>query len=66
MFRPWREEDLDQLVALCNAHDSAIDPEFEDSSVEEIREELTGFYDEVKAEVFEEDGVITDLITAQV
>ena len=66
MFRPWREQDLGQLVALCNAHDSAIDPEFEDSSVEEIREELTGFYDEVKAEVFEEEGVITDLVTAQV
>lgn len=66
MFRDWREEDLGQLVALCNAHDSAIDPEFEDSSVDEIREELNGFYDEVRAEVFETDGVITDLVTAQV
>ena len=66
MFRSWKPEDLDQLVALCNAHDSAIDPEFEDSSVEEIKEELGGFYDDVLAEVFEVDGVITDLVTAQV
>ncbi|NCV37453.1 MAG: hypothetical protein EBW70_05490, partial [Actinobacteria bacterium] len=66
MFRPWREDDLEQLIALCNAHDSAIDPEFEDSSAEEIREELNGFYDEVMAQVYEEEGVITDLVTAQV
>ena len=65
-FRPWREEDVPALVRLCNAHDSAIDPEFEDSSEEEIRDELTGFYDEVLAEVFEQDGEITDLVTAQV
>jgi len=50
MFRPWREDDLEQLIALCNAHDSAIDPEFEDSSAEEIREELNCFYFEVKAQ----------------
>ena len=65
-FRPWRDEDVPALVALCNAHDSAIDPEFEDSSEEEIRDELNGFYDEVFAEVFEQDGEITDLVTAQV
>jgi len=66
MSRDWRESDIDQLVALCNAHDSAIDPEFEDSSAEEIKEELRGFYDEVMAQVFEDKGVITDLVTAQV
>ena len=66
MFRNWKDSDLDELVALCNAHDSAIDPEFEDSSVEEIKEELGGFYDEVMAQVFEENDVITDLVTAQV
>ncbi len=65
-FRKWTEEDVPQLVKLCNAHDSAIDPEFEDSSEEEIRQELKGFYEEVMAEVFEEDGVITDFVTAQV
>lgn len=65
-FRPWKEQDLAEIVKLCNAHDSAIDPEFEDSSAEEIREELNGLYDEVFAEVFEQDGVITDLVVAQV
>lgn len=65
-FRPWTEEDVATLVALCNAHDSAIDSEFEDSSEEEIREELSGFYEEVFAEVYEQDGVISDLVTAQV
>ncbi|MEY2825800.1 MAG: hypothetical protein RLZZ122_164, partial [Actinomycetota bacterium] len=65
-FRPWKEQDLAEIVRLCNAHDSAIDPEFEDSSAEEIREELNGLYDEVFAEVFEQDGVITDLVVAQV
>ncbi|MFY8027133.1 MAG: hypothetical protein ACOVMF_04295, partial [Aquiluna sp.] len=65
-FRPWTEQDLAEIVRLCNAHDSAIDPEFEDSSAEEIREELNGLYDEVFAEVFEQDGVITDLVVAQV
>lgn len=66
MFRDWRDSDINQLVALCNAHDSAIDPEFEDSSVEEIKEELGGFYDEVMAKVYEDNGLITDLVTAQV
>ncbi len=65
-FRAWQESDVAQIVKLCNAHDSAIDSEFEDSSEEEIRQELTGFYDEVFAEVFEEDGIITDLVSAQV
>jgi ribosomal protein S18 acetylase RimI-like enzyme len=65
-FRAWQEQDVPEIVKLCNAHDSAIDSEFEDSSEEEIREELTGFFDEVFAEVYEEDGVITDLVTAQV
>lgn len=65
-FRAWREEDVPEILRLCNAHDSAIDPEFEDSSEEEIREELKSFYEEVMAEVFEEDGKITDLVTAQV
>lgn len=65
-FRPWREQDVPALVALCNAHDSAIDPEFEDSNEEEIRDELNGFYDDVFAQVFETEGVITDLVTAQV
>jgi len=65
-FRAWQEKDVAEIVRLCNAHDSAIDPEFEDSAEEEIREELTGFFDEVFAEVYEEDGVITDLVTAQV
>ena len=65
-FRPWREEDVPQIVALCNAHDSAIDPDFEDSSEQEIRDELNGHYGEVFAQVFEEQGVITDVIAAQV
>ena len=65
-FRAWQEKDVAEILKLCNAHDSAIDPEFEDSSEEEIREELKGFFDEVFAEVYEEDGVITDLVTAQV
>jgi ribosomal protein S18 acetylase RimI-like enzyme len=65
-FRAWQESDVAQIVKLCNAHDSAIDSEFEDSSEEEIRQELTGFYDEVFAEVYEEDGIITDLASAQV
>ena len=65
-FRAWQESDVAQIVKLCNAHDSAIDSEFEDSSEEEIRQELTGFYDEVFAEVYEEDGIITDLVSAQV
>ncbi|MFZ9744320.1 MAG: GNAT family N-acetyltransferase [Aquiluna sp.] len=65
-FRAWQESDVAQIVKMCNAHDSAIDSEFEDSSEEEIRQELTGFYDEVFAEVYEEDGVITDLVSAQV
>jgi ribosomal protein S18 acetylase RimI-like enzyme len=65
-FRKWTEEDVPQLVKLCNAHDSAIDPEFEDSSEEEIRQELKGFYEAVMAEVFEEEGLITDFVTAQV
>lgn len=65
-FRPWLEEDLPAIVALCNAHDSAIDSEFEDSSQEEIQEELQGFYDQIFAEVFDADGQITDLVTAQV
>jgi mycothiol synthase len=65
-FRAWQESDVAQIVKLCNAHDSAIDSEFENSSEEEIRQELTGFYDEVFAEVYEEDGIITDLVSAQV
>ncbi len=65
-FRAWQESDVAQIVKLCNAHDSAIDSEFEDSSEEEIRQELTGFYDEVFAEVYEADGIITDLVSAQV
>ncbi len=65
-FRAWQESDVAQIVKLCDAHDSAIDSEFEDSSEEEIRQELTGFYDEVFAEVYEEDGIITDLVSAQV
>jgi ribosomal protein S18 acetylase RimI-like enzyme len=65
-FRAWQESDVAQIVKLCNAHDSAIDSEFEDSSEEEIRQELTGFYDEVFAEVYEEGGIITDLVSAQV
>ncbi len=65
-FRAWQESDVAQIVKLCNAHDSAIDSEFEDSSEEEIRQELTGFYDEVFAEVYEEDGITTDLVSAQV
>ena len=36
-FRNWHEKDVAEIVKLCNAHDSAIDPEFEDSSEEEIR-----------------------------
>ena len=37
-FRPWTECDVSQIVALCNAHDRAIDPDFEDSSEQEIRD----------------------------
>jgi ribosomal protein S18 acetylase RimI-like enzyme len=65
-FRPWREEDVPEIVALCNAHDSAIDPDFEDSSEQEIRDELAGLYDAVFAEVFEEGGKIMDVVAAQV
>jgi ribosomal protein S18 acetylase RimI-like enzyme len=55
-----------EIVRLCNVHDSAIDAEFEDSSEEEIREQLRGLHDEVFAEVYEDAGVITDLVAAQV
>lgn len=65
-FRAWTEQDVPAIVKLCNAHDSAIDPEFEDSSEEEIREELRGFYEEVMAEVYEHDGVITDFVAAHI
>jgi len=65
-FRAWTEQDVPDILRLCNAHDSAIDPEFEDSSEQEIREELRGFYDEVMAEVYEEEGVITDFFASQV
>jgi len=65
-FRPWTECDVSQIVALCNAHDRAIDPDFEDSSEQEIRDELAGTYGEVFAEVFDLAGVITDVVAAQV
>ena len=65
-FRPWREDDVPEIVALCNAHDNAIDPDFEDSSEQEIRDSLNGLYEDVLAEVFEQDGTITDLVVVQV
>lgn len=66
MFRPWVETDVPQIVNICNEHDRAVDPEFLGSSEEEVRDELAGFYEEVFAEVFEEHGMITDFIAAQV
>ena len=65
-FRPWQEKDVPQIVALCNAHDNAIDPDFEDSSEQEIRDSLVGIYDDVFAQVYEDTGRITDVLMVQV
>ena len=66
MFRPWQEGDFQQIWNICNLHDQVVDPEFAGVAEEEIRDELNGFYDEVFAEVYETDGLITDLVTAQI
>ena len=66
MFRPWQEADFQQIWNICNLHDQAVDPEFDGVSEEEVRDELNGFYDEVFAEVYETDGLITDFVTAQI
>ena len=66
MFRPWQESDVPQIVHICNEHDKAVDPNFSGSSEDEVRDELNGFYDEVFAEVFDDAGLITDFVTAQV
>lgn len=66
MFRPWQEQDFAAILEICNLHDKSVDPEFSGASEEEIRDELAGFYDEVFAEVFDDNGRVTDLVTAQV
>ena len=65
MFRSWTEADFKAIVEICNLHDKAVDPLFDGTSDDEVRDELNGFYDEVFAEVFEVEGKITDLVTAQ-